>query len=285
MNVLFTSISCLALAMVVCLHLPSFPKHWLLDCAVPWFFLASGYWYSRSSKSFGENVRERVRSLIVPYYLWNILWFPILFSVHWIGLRYCGMDRAVDGSLSCVLRCLGLSPFAWPALVPTWYLRALFVTVVMVGGVERLIRRVCGETAGRVLTCALFAGACLTQHLWAPEGRFWDGFLVYGLPVYGCAWFAVGMLLGRFMRRLPDARQSPASAFLRRQMMPVYLLHAPVLIVCGWVARALHCYDRLTTPVAGIVLWIVAVISAMLLGEALRRLAPRSAACLFGGRG
>ena len=84
--------------MVVCLHLPSSPKHWLLDCAMPWFFLASGYWYSRSSKSFGENVRERVRSLLVPYYLWNILWFPILFSVHWIGLRYCGTDRAVDFS-------------------------------------------------------------------------------------------------------------------------------------------------------------------------------------------
>lgn len=284
MNVLFTYISCLALAMVVCLHLPSFPKHWLLDCAVPWFFLASGYWYSRSSKSFGENVRGRVWSLIVPYYLWNILWFPILFAAHWIGWRYCGMERTVDGSLPCVLRCLGLSPFAWPALVPTWYLRALFVVVVAVGGFECLLRRVCGAMPSRVLTCALFAGASLTQRMWAPEGDAWNGLLTYGIPVYGCAWFAAGILLGGLARRVPDAPQSPVSSFLRHQTMPVYLLHAPVLIACGWVAHALHFHDRLTTLLAGFILWAASILVSVLLGESLRCLAPRAASLLFGHR-
>lgn len=101
---------------------------------------------------------------------------------------------------------------------------------------------------------------------------------------YGCAWFSVGMLLGRFTRRLPDARQSPASAFLRRQMMPVYLLHAPVLIVCGWAARALHCHDRLTTLLAGFILWPASILVSVLLGESLRCLAPRAASLLFGHR-
>ena len=57
-------------------------------------------------------------------------------------------------------------------------------------------------------------------------------------------------------------------------MMPVYLLHAPVLIVCGWAARALHCHDRLTTPAAGIVLWLAAVLISAHLGKSLRRHTP-----------
>ena len=134
-----TVVSLLALGTVVCLHLPSLPQHWMLDWAVPWFFFAGGFWYARSAKPYGEQVRGRVKSLLVPYCLWNLAWFPILFVANWLGTRYCGASRVVDGSAACVFRCLGLNPCAWPALVPTWFLRALFAAVVVVGGVERLL--------------------------------------------------------------------------------------------------------------------------------------------------
>lgn len=81
----------------------------------------------------------RVRTLLVPYYLWNFIWFPILFFFNWIGWRYFGAERVVDGSVMCVLRCLGLSIIGPPALVPTWYLRALFVAVSIISCLDYIL--------------------------------------------------------------------------------------------------------------------------------------------------
>ena len=280
-----TVVSLLALGTVVCLHLPSLPRHWMLDWAVPWFFFASGFWYARSAKPYGEQVRARVKSLLVPYCLWNLAWFPILFAANWLGTRYCGASRVVDGSAACVFRCLGLNPCAWPALVPTWFLRALFAVVVVVGGVERLlafgVRR---AAAVRLVVCGFFWGVYMTCDLWMPAGEAWRGFFSFGLPHFGCAWFATGLALAEVTRGHGQAPSAPWIRAARRQMMPVYLLHAPVIVTLGWGAKALHRFDLLTTAIGDAVMWVVGVGGAVVLGEALRRAAPRLAVVLFGGR-
>lgn len=281
-----TFISLLALGTVVCLHLPSLPQHALLGWAVPWFFFASGFWYARSAKPFGEQVRTRVMSLLVPYFLWNLIWYPILLMANWLGVRCCGATRVVDGSLSCVIRCLGLNPLAWPALVPTWFLRALFAAVVAVGGLDRLlISAGCRRMVGRAAVCLAFWLAFATRFCWMPEQAAWQGFFSFGVPLLGCACFATGLvaadLVGRFHLNEP---QGPWVRMVRRQMMPVYLLHAIVIMVVGWGAKALHCFDLLATGVGDVVMWVVGVGGAVVLGEALRQRAPRIAALLFGGR-
>lgn len=48
---MMTILSAVALGMVVALHVPTLPKHWLLDLAVPWFFFASGFWFDGDIKS------------------------------------------------------------------------------------------------------------------------------------------------------------------------------------------------------------------------------------------
>lgn len=283
-KVLIIFINMIALGTVVCLHLPSLPQHLALDWAVPWFFFASGFWYARSTKPYGEQIRSRVKSLLVPYYLWNLIWFPVLFVVNWIGWKYCGASRMVDESVACVVRCLGLSPIAWPALVPTWFLRALFMAVVIVGALDRLLMSKDRRTVtGRLAVCVFFWLVYASQPLGMFPSPAWRGFFSFGVPLLGCACFATGLLAEAGLR--PSSVPQPSWVrMVRRQMMPVYLLHAVVIMIVGWGAKALHCFDLLTTWVGDVVMWLVGIGGAVVLGEVLRRLMPRVAGLLFGGR-
>jgi len=287
MSTVMTTGSALALGLVICLHLPTLPTFGLFDWGVPWFFFASGYWFLTTQRNRECNegfakLRERARSLLVPYFLWNLAWFPILFVFNWLGWRYCGAPRVIDASCPCVLRCLGLNPFAWPALVPTWFLRALFVVTAVVGSAWWAQGK--GRVRGKLVGLALFFWTVhLTRGTWCPSGPLWNGFFSFGLSLQGCAWFATGMLLG--MER-PSA--APSSSVwvrrVRRQLMPVYILHAPVIVSVGWAAKALGVFDRLATPAGDVAMWFIGITGAVTLGEILRRKAPKVARVAFGSR-
>lgn len=288
-----TVLGAVAMGFVVCLHVPTLPQYWLLDCGVPWFFFASGYWYAQSTWPYAANVRVRVRSLLVPYYLWNLLWFPVLFICNWIGWRYCGANRVVDGSWECVVRCLGFSPFAWPALVPTWFLRALFVVVVLVGGMEKSLEWVLkgGNRAvwRRGVVCLVCWGVCWADWMWGSKEGLWRGFFSFGLPLLGCACFATGMMISSIVgpdRGLVDSggRWKLLCQRIRRHMMPVYLIHVIIIIGFGWVAKALHRFDVLETTAGDVAMWFAGIGGSMIVGELMRRLFPRASAVLFGGR-
>lgn len=280
-----TVLSAIALGLVMGLHLPTLPKHWLFELGVPWFFFASGFWFGKSSRSYGENLRVRVRTLLVPYYLWNLLWFPVLFACNWFGWRYCGAQRVVDGSLACVLRCLGLSPFDWPALVPTWYLRALFVAVLVVGGVARtLAADAADRKTGGWTVAGIFWAAELTRRWWLPTDALWTEFFAFGVPLSGCAYFATGQAVARHFRSVEMTAVPQWANRLRRQLTPVYVLHAAVIVAGCWAAKALGFFDRLATTEGDVVMWFVGIVGAVAIGETLRRFAPRAANVLFGGR-
>ena len=281
-----TALSAVALGLIMCLHGPTLPKYWLFDLGVPWFFLASGFWYGQKRveglDGYWVQVRKRVGTLLVPYFIWNLIWFPILFVCNWIGWKYCGAERVVDGSSGCVMRCLGLSPSAWPALVPTWFLRALFVAVVVVGGVDCALgglKRLRG-----LVTVGLLWIVYLTRSVWMPEESIWDGFFTFGLPLIGFACFATGLVVGRTLPTDGAQDRVPWVQVVRRQMMPVYVLHAAVIVSVGWVAKAMGVFGSLATVKGDVVMWFVGIAGAVAIGEVLRRFTPRIAEVLFGGR-
>ena len=292
--------SAVAMALVVCNHLPTSPRGGVIEWGVPWFFFASGFWFANSQKSMMENVRVRIKSLLLPYYAWNVIWFPILFFFNWVGWRYFGATRIVDGSITCVIRCLGLSPFAWPALVPTWFLRSLFVAVVVVGSLNNVLRRTLraknkflGVDVSRLIVCSLCCGAYWTWHALGPKEQLLQSLFVFGIPLSGCAWFAVGMVMEEIVHSLTgtagvgfpvNERSRKWSECIRRQIVPVYLIHVPVILFVGWVFKAFHCYHALETTTGDVVMWVVGVIGAIATGELMRRKIPRVAKMLFGGR-
>ena len=279
----------LAISLVVCLHLPSLPHCWVLDFGVPWFFFASGFWYGCRPRRWSEEVRKRVRSLLVPFFLWNLIWFPILFTMNTIGWKYFGAERVVDGSVDSIVRCLGLSAWRWPALVPTWFLRALFVAAALVGGLWALCawgRRwgKYGEIVCRVVVACVLSMMAFTFRLWRPDGSMWGGVFTVGVPVCGMACFAVGGVVALMVGDQGDEECGGAWIFLRRQMMPIYLLHAIVIMMCGWCAKGLGCFKYLVTSWGDVIMWFVAVLGAILLGWMMRRFFPCAAQILFGGR-
>ena len=44
---------------------------WLGETGVPGFFFISGYLFFLSKKSYGQKLKTRVHTLLIPYLLWN----------------------------------------------------------------------------------------------------------------------------------------------------------------------------------------------------------------------
>lgn len=284
-SLIFTVISAIAMGLVVAQHLPSLPSNALLDLGVPWFFFASGFWMSRHierAQDWQDQIRRRVKSLIVPYFLWNLIWFPILFTCNWIGWKYFNIHLVIDGSIPCFLRCLGFSPYAWPALVPTWFLRSVFVAAVVVGGFWVLLR----GRSGRIFTAVALWGIYFLRLKLGPFGSMWDGFFKFGLPLLGCSCFALGGALEiMFCRDRICVDNVPLWVkFIRRQMMPVFFLHVIVIVPCGWIAKAFGRFDLLRNIYGDIIMWFFGILGAILIGEVMRKYVPKTTGILFGGR-
>lgn len=281
-------LSAVAMGLAICHHLPTHPQGGVLEWGVPWFFFASGFWYGGKPRCWKAEMGKRVRSLLAPYFLWNLIWFPILLAANWLGWRLCGVERVVDGSLASIIRCLGFNPCQWPALVPTWFLRSLFVAVAVVGGAwslgSHLQRWRHGEFAWRVVVAVLFVSIHATRKCWMPTNPTWDGFFAFGVPLHGMMCFAVGGLVASFLVADLGTPKSLIAIAIRRQLMPVYVLHAVVIVSIGWVAKAIGCFDRLATLPGDVAMWILGVACSIAIGEVMRRRTPDAARVLFGGR-
>lgn len=282
-----SGLSVVAMGLAICHHLPTHPQGGVLEWGVPWFFFASGFWYGGKPRCWKAEMGKRVRSLLAPYFLWNLIWFPILFTANWLGWRLCGAERVVDGSLASIIRCLGFNPCQWPALVPTWFLRSLFVAVAVVGGAwslgSHLQRWRHGESAWRVVVAVLFVSIHAARKCWMPTDPTWD-FFVFGVPLHGMMCFAIGGLVSSAFGRLPNENQGKIASVIRRQLMPVYVLHAVVIVFAGWIAKALGRFGELATIQGDVAMWFVGVIGAVAIGEVMRRKMPNAARILFGGR-
>ena len=279
-----TLVCAVAMAAVVCQHLPTLPKSVLFDWAVPWFFFASGFWYATSKRPYADQVGRRVRTLLVPYFLWNVIWFPILFCAAWLGSRYFHAPDNITLEIPCLVRCLGLDPTAWSALVPTWYLRALFVAVVSIGGLDVLARRSRAPQGVRVFVCAALWTFVGTRAWWMPSSEAWRGFFSFGFPLVGCACFATGLVVGSCPGFSRTTSSAPWLAVVRRHLVPVYLLHVPVILSVCWIARALGAFGLLATTGGDVAMWFVGVLGAVSLGRFLRRRCSHLSAVFFGGR-
>lgn len=288
-SIAMSLISVMAMGLVICHHLPTHQQGGILEWGVPWFYFASGFWYASKPRKFRGEMAKRIQTLLVPYFLLNAIWFPILFFANWIGWKYLGVDRVVDGSVPSIVRCLGLCPWAWPALVPTWFLRSLFVAVFLVAGVWAAFGSMLRN--GRKARIAVQASVALvmwsvvlTRHSWCSTDGHWADFFVFGVPLHGMACFALGGLVSTLIDVEGCVSVPALAATIRRQVMPVYVLHAVVIVACGWIARAAGCYDKLLTLPGDVVMWFVGVVGAIFLGEIMRRNMSKFAGLVFGGR-
>ena len=139
----------------------------LCSIAVPAFFLFSGYLFFRSPSAFtlqtyGEKLKRRTKSLLIPYLAWNLLMLAALFLQQTLlpalsGHRTLVSDYTLTDWLYSFWNASAIeggtgSPF--PACPQFWFIRDLMVVIVCSPLVELWVRKL--RLAGILLLVATF---------------------------------------------------------------------------------------------------------------------------------
>lgn len=145
--------------------------------AVPFFFFASGVFLAvhfDEEKWWKRAVATRLRSLLVPYVIWNV------------GCQFA-MNGFRGGS---IVETLGLS-MKMPPYNVTWFLRALFLFVLL----SPLIRLAVRNTWSFFSILALVAGGIVMLSKGNVVFTGLYDFLLYGFPLEGFLYFMIGCLV------------------------------------------------------------------------------------------
>lgn len=139
--------SLLCAGMVVGIHVSGIEEQWsvmwwwsrighygIFLIAVPFFFVSSGYFISGHFNEDGwwlREVRKRCKSLFVPFVIWSVVAVLLM-----VGKSFCanvlyGRDLLsnIPNDFNFWLKAFGLYPFAYPELVPLWFIRSLMIFV------------------------------------------------------------------------------------------------------------------------------------------------------------
>lgn len=164
--------------------------------AVPFFFVVSGFFLAAHFDEKGwwsREIKKRVRSLGVPFFVWNILAYLMLLLqnilVDYIAHRPFGTSVVLDRSSAKILD-LVLDIGAGRINCPTWYIRCLFLFILFSPLFKMGIRRF---RIGWIIL-AFFIG-------WIPHffpntpGSFWERLFDRWLSLADIFYFAVGIYL------------------------------------------------------------------------------------------
>lgn len=112
----------------------------ICSVAVPLFYMISGFLFflkvPAGLRSIGEKIRKRMRTLLVPYLLANILTFLFYVILNLIALKVTAIDRVVNFKVLDVV----LNDGFWPTLelifinppiaFQLWFIRDLLVVII-----------------------------------------------------------------------------------------------------------------------------------------------------------
>lgn len=304
-----------------------FLENGLTHLAVPFFFLCSGFLLAGKMAEdvkdlawYKPEVLKRVKSLVVPYFLWLLLYW-LMMQVH-VALYRFSVHEPFSLEIPS-LQQLGFWPSGCPVLGPLWYVRARFLLVLLAPLLYCLLTKL--RVWFLVLLFALYAWACPFYPM-EPWGLLQDVTRSGILPVLGFFYFTCGMAARKGIVSLEKVKVPPVAAlvfafvliglrasfadrwfapycgqlsipfalygvwrlvpdrawpaWLVANAFPVYLIHRFFLYV---VERMLHLNPGRNAVVylsVAVVTFVASVASAVLM----KKVAPKASAVLFGGR-
>ena len=196
--------------------------------AVPFFFVVSGFFIAGHLDENGwwqREVGKRVGSLVIPYFVWNVGWCVFLLAVTKVTCGvWCMGPKAIFNAV-------GLNPVALPCVGQLWYVRSLFVLVLISPLICKFLtpRRL-------LLLLAIYALICP----WGGVMCRLRAFFRIMLSVEGLFYFAVGMYLRRNKIDLNE-RSYWLSGIVSASLLVAYLvlIRFDFIIVgqyCRWAA-------------------------------------------------
>lgn len=108
------------------LYLENLVSQVLTRFAVPLLFLISSFLLFRKERDWLGNLKAKVRSLLIPYAIWNTAWIVVWLIAAWIpGLSRFFSGHLEVGSIGDLLRLYGLGDY--PHVYQLWFIRDLFL--------------------------------------------------------------------------------------------------------------------------------------------------------------
>lgn len=177
------------------------------DAAVPWFFIVSGFFLAgkfpiRSTDGsykipfilrwWKDESMKRIRSLVVPYVIWNFLYFGFVFCLGAItaryGVKFGGAMSETTASFS-ITSILGLCPFQFPQLPFLWFVRCLIAFVCIAP-----VFSIFASKFGGVMIIITFVFYCILPDMLPKLGNWETGFLISSW-LKGFLYFSTGFYL------------------------------------------------------------------------------------------
>lgn len=115
----------------------------LAQCAVPLFFLISSILLFMKKRNYKTTISKKVKSLILPYFIWNALWFAadvLLQNVSFAADYFPINDTPVSqSSFSDLLAMFGIgTALPYPLDAPLWFVRDLFSVMLIFPIIEKI---------------------------------------------------------------------------------------------------------------------------------------------------
>ena len=279
--------------LVVGIHLAGGPVKipWICGCAVPIFFFISGFLLAGNCEKpiwYKMALRKRVKTLLIPYVVVCGCWYPILFVMHELAVKFAG---ATPGTMPITWRTpfdvFGLFFYGGPISIGMWYIRALLILVVVSPLLVYLIRKSkvsCQMTV--LITMLLWIGYKYRAWLGISFNEWWNYFFTFGVPFYGIACFTLGMAFrlrgnGHIWAIVPSGKWP---SWLVSNAFPLFIIHPMVIYFIEFGFKGLHrlhWFHSYPGYVGGLIILIPGICA---LAQVLKIKLPRVASIIFGGR-
>lgn len=159
--------------------------------AVPFFFLSAGFfWASNATSAVGclRAIRKRFVTLVIPYVLWAVIYCGFRLLLNYVLAKVKHGEFAVDMSLVDVF---GLKLLEMPCFFPLWFLRDLFLLIVVSSVLFLYV-----NTVKRFLFCTV--GILVLREMARRLGFYGlDGYIGVFCSPMGSAYFLLGACLRR----------------------------------------------------------------------------------------
>lgn len=246
----------------ICYHaLGNLISRGLARIAVPLFFFMSGYLYFKESSLsvtlYRKKTKTRVKSLLIPYLLWNVWVLVFMFGYQWIGAKV-GFEFSGklirDFTAADFVRSFWDRGSGYPICFQLWFLRDLILLSFLAPVIYYSIR----STRGLIL----FIPGAMYLCGWMPSVFPSISAVLYfslGAAYKLCGWNWIDGFVGfgsRMSRFYPIIL---VSTFLFEETgFGLFLMHAAILIGVVWAlnlsyrAASCNCSGHFTEALIGL---------------------------------